>query len=240
MIRALTIGLLVAVATTSAMAADLIVEQPQAEVAAAAYDWNGAYVGVFGGWASGESTQDIIVNTLPFGIGDATFGIDGWLLGAAAGANFQMDQFVLGVEGDIAWSNVTGQNLVVDDLWQTDVNWLGTLRGRAGFAADSFLFYGTAGLAVGSVHVQNGDTDNGTTFIPGIGYAETDVTAVGYVVGAGVEVAVADNISLKAEYTYTDLGTTDFEAPVTTGGADQEGTVDVNLHSIKVGLNFGF
>lgn len=244
MIRALTLGLLAAVATTSVMAADLIVEEPIAEEALAAYDWNGAYVGAFGGWASGSGDQTITLDTLGFmAPDDAAIDISGGLLGVTAGVNVQMDQFVLGVEGDLAWANVTGQTLLGGggDLWQTDVNWLGSLRGRLGFAADSVLIYATAGVAAGGVHVTNGDTNDGTTFDPVTGFAETDdFASFGYVVGAGVELGVTENISLKAEYNYIDLGETDFTAPLTVAAADEEGTVDVNLHTVKVGLNFSF
>lgn len=245
MIRALTIGLLAATAASSAvMAADLIVEEPIADVAVAASDWTGPYVGIFGGWATGIGDQDITLDSLGFLDDDgAAIDISGGMLGVTAGVNFQADSVVYGIEGDIAWANISGftnpDGDPENDGYETSVDWLGTLRGRLGFAADSFLIYGTAGIAAGHVNVINGDVDLGV-FDPSTGTAEGDVTSFGYVVGVGAELAVAENISVKAEYNFIDLGETDFTAPTSFGGADEEGSVDVNLHTVKIGLNFSF
>ncbi len=141
MIRALMVALLATTVASSAMAADLIVDQPIADAAIAAYDWNGAYVGAFGGWAVGSGDQTVTLDTLTFLTpSSAPIDISGGLIGGTVGVNTQMDQFVIGAEADLAWGNITGQTLQDGfDLWKTDVNWLGSVRGRVGYAADFSL-----------------------------------------------------------------------------------------------------
>jgi opacity protein-like surface antigen len=79
--------------------------------------------------------------------------------------------------------------------WQTDGTWTAQGHGRLGFVADRAVIYGLAGLG------WNSGTGG---FVP---------------VGVGAEFAVADNLSLKAEYNY------------------QWGP---NVHVGKVGFNFHF
>lgn len=240
-----TIALLAAALamTTSAFAADLIVDEPAAVVAAASYDWNGFYAGVNGGFASGIGDQEITFDALGYLDDDfVAVDISGGFIGGTAGFNVQQDDLVFGIEGDLAWANISGftnpDGNPSNDGYETTVNGLATLRGRVGFATDSLLIYGTAGLAAGSVEITNGDlTDN--EFTPGRG-ANGHVTAVGYVVGAGVELGVAENLSIKAEYNYINLGSADFVAPSDEAVTDEEGNVSVNLHVLKLGLNYSF
>ena len=74
------------------------------------------------------------------------------------------NNLLVGLEGDVAWLS--------DDTWQ------GQVHGKLGFAADTFAFYGLAGVGVNSA------TDG---YVP---------------LGVGAEVMLADNLSLKAEYQY--------------------------------------
>lgn len=227
MIRALTIGLLASMAATSVMAADLIVEEDVAvEAMAAAHDWNGAYVGVFGGYGWGDAD---------WGTGwNLTVPLDGWLLGGTVGANFQSDNLVFGVEGDLAWSDIGGVTDCPNPNFDctTDINWLGTLRGRVGFAADAALIYATAGLAIAGV--ENADDDTTNAAPPFV----SSNTYVGWTAGAGVEFAVSDNMTVKAEYLYVDLGEQTITAADMNVGADS--TVGITAHTAKVGLNFAF
>lgn len=225
MIRALALGLLAATAVSSAMAADLIVEEDVAEVAmAAAYDWNGGYVGAFGGYGWGDTTWDGI------GLGQVPFDLTGWIAGVDVGANFQTGSFVLGVEGDVAWTNMGGSAGCPPGLFEcsTDINWLATLRARAGFAADAVLVYATAGVAAADV------TSDSPPFTPDLAF---DSTYFGWTAGAGVEVGVSEQVSLKAEYLYTDLGSqTDTDDILDIGDVE----VPIAFHSVRVGANFHF
>ena len=83
---------------------------------------------------------------------------------------------------------------------------LASIRGRAGVAANNWLFYGTVGWGRGKARV-------GTELDEGPPNAEfRSVTGKGMVYGAGVEWAFWQNWSLRAEYLRYNLrGSTDFD-----------------------------
>jgi outer membrane immunogenic protein len=226
----------------AAHAADLVVSEPAPmAVMPSAHDWSGAYVGVFAGYGTGtvDWTGDYSGNGDGVDV-DGDFTASGWLLGVDAGANMQMDSFVFGVEGDIAWANINGEGDEIDpqnapnaSVPSGSLNWLGTVRGRAGVALDSVLLYGTAGLAFGgaSLSVTNVDDDGDTR--------DEDFNVAGWTAGFGAEMALSDNVSLKAEYLYTDLSSGDIDLGTTDSG-DLTATSDLTLHTFKVGLNYSF
>lgn len=222
MIRAVTIGLLAATAMSSAvMAADLIVEEPVAEVALASYDWNGFYVGAQVGAGWGTFDREV----LPTPGFQNSFDASGWLAGVYAGANFQMDSFVLGIEGDINWTNISGDDAGDGGTLDTaTIDALGSLRARAGLAIDSVLLYVTAGIAAGAVTAEN---DDGPESLTG--------THIGWTAGIGAEVGVTEDIRLRAEYRYYDLGTEEYDfvdvSPAQYG---------VTAQTVTVGLSVAF
>lgn len=227
--------------TLPAVAADLMVTEP-APVVASAYDWSGAYVGAFGGYASGtvDWTGDFYVGPTLADSENGSFDVDGWLLGGTVGVNMQSGAFVFGVEGDLAWANVSGEGEAIDDPGpdasypSMTLDYLGTLRVRAGIAADSVLIYATGGLAAGGGDIT-------ITNLDGLGDDRTEgYTAMGWAAGVGAEFAIAENMSVKAEYLYTSLSTDD----VSFGPADPATDViingDLTAHVVKLGLNYGF
>ncbi|WP_158626059.1 outer membrane protein [Arsenicitalea aurantiaca] len=211
-----------AVMTGSVYAADLYipVEQPYIPEVSAPLNWTGAYVGVHAGYGWGDVDVD----------GFAVDGedIDGWLAGVQAGYNVNLDGVVLGIEGDIAWANISGSYEDAGTTTTATVDWLATIRGRVGFAADAFLIYGTAGVAFAGVDV---DFDGGSTQFPDDSDSNTHT---GWVVGAGIETMVTETISLKAEYLYHDFGSQDYSLNSIPG----EGSL--NVSTAKIGLNFHF
>ena len=100
-------------------------------------DWSGGYIGIQGGVAR----RDLLAR---FGI--SGFELDGSRTGGAAGAllgyNWQHGRFVYGLEGDWNWIGAKATHLANRGQTSTsfDVNWLSTIRGRAGLARDSTLF----------------------------------------------------------------------------------------------------
>jgi outer membrane immunogenic protein len=70
----------------------------------------------------------------------------------------------------------------------------GSARGRVGFAFDRFLPYFTGGLALGDINANRPNFPGGS------------ISNAGWTVGAGLEVGLVSNVSLKAEYLYVDLG----------------------------------
>jgi outer membrane immunogenic protein len=127
-----------------------------------------------------------------------------------------MDNFVVGVEGDIAKTSIDGAT----STNSAKVTSLGTVRARAGVAMDRALVYGTAGYAGGNMKVS---TAQGTS----------TKWENGYAVGAGLEYAFTNNVSAKAEYLYTHLNDKNYGyTNVTTAGS--------NTSAIRSGVNYKF
>ncbi|MFZ5674627.1 MAG: outer membrane protein [Pseudomonadota bacterium] len=215
-----------------------------------AYDWTGAYIGLQAGYAWGEN--DLSANNLESEVvgGDAaaldaatidgddgSFDLDGFVGGAHAGYNWQMDSLVLGVEGDIEYADLNDE---VDILFsdgsgdlagrdEVEVNWLGSLRLRGGFAADRALFYATGGLAVGGAKITSEDEF-------GDKLADESDTKWGWTIGGGVEYAFTDDLSGRIEYRYTDLGKIDVQSEEE--NVDDE--ADLKFHAIRAGLSWHF
>lgn len=170
----------------------------------AGYDWTGVYAGLNAGYAwTDTSGTDIDGWTV---IDGETINADGgaFVGGAQLGYNWQSNSLVGGVETDINYVGGSDTGTTVsapfDNHVESDGGFLGTLRLRAGFAADRFLVYGTGGLAFGDIGTHW--YDNGGTF----GLDTGSNMRVGWAAGAGVEYAVTDSASVKLEYLHFDLG----------------------------------
>ena len=107
----------------------------------------------------------------------------GFAGGVQGGYNWQNGPWVFGLEADI---QATGANDTFAP-WKFSNPWFGTVRGRAGYALNNILFFGTGGLAFGELR--------GETF----GLSETHTNA-GWTVGVGAEVGLTQNWSAKIEY----------------------------------------
>jgi outer membrane immunogenic protein len=203
------------------------------------YNWSGIYVGVNDGWGFGNAKFSIPGNaaaTPPFPAVSGTVTDNGGVAGGTAGVNWQTGGFVFGVEGDWDWSGInTGTTQTICNVTgtcQTGNNWLATLRGRAGYAADRVLFYGTAGGAFANMQtVVNGVTST--------------KDQAGWTAGAGIEWAFADNWTAKVEYLFVDIGsgTVNCVTGVCTaayGGAPIPVSVSLTENLIRAGINFKF
>ncbi len=181
------VGLL-ALAGGSAAAADLPRYYQPGPVYNPIYTWTGFYIGINGGGGWGRSQWD----------GLDTFDVSGGLIGGTVGYNWQFGQALIGAEGDIDWSDIKGTTTVLcPGGCETRNKWLATVRGRLGYTFDRFLPYFTGGLALGDI--------NATLPVPVL--PGGSVSSAGWTVGAGLEVGLVSNVSLKAEYLYVDLGT---------------------------------
>jgi outer membrane immunogenic protein len=233
--KKLTLSLLTGVAvvglTSSAFAADLIIRDDFVERGVVHVDdWTGVYIGGHVGYGWGNVLYtDAEEDDLP-DMDDWT--IDGWLVGGQIGANVQMDALVFGVVGDLAWTNITGDSEEAgDNTITTDINWLGTIRGKLGFAAESLFFYGTAGVAFAGIDHTLTDA-----WIDPPDVFTDSATQFGWVAGIGAEVKVAENVSVFGEALYHDFGARD----VSFDEGDEEANLGVNLTTVKVGVNFHF
>ena len=214
----------------TAMAADAIVyNEPAPAVIANTFSWEGAYAGVNAGYGFGKmKDEDISVKPR------------GFVGGIQAGYNWQFDQIVAGIEADFQGTTMKKSTSVYEDSdylgnVEGKVQWFGTVRGRLGAdIAERTMLYGTAGLAYGKVKVSGQTTGEDLAGDPvTIGFNESK-TRAGWTAGAGVEHAFTDNVTLKTEYLYTDLG------KVKLGGSLEDSKVKTNFHTVRVGVNYKF
>jgi outer membrane immunogenic protein len=205
-------------ASGGAMAADLGPYQPynpppEPEAVYQPAIWDGAYIGVNGGygWSNAGPTEP-----------------DGGFGGGQIGYNWQRDRIVFGLEGDIQGGDISGAAYTFGgDTAHTETNWFATVRGRLGVASGPWLLYATGGLAVA-------DVDNRVNLVGSPSFHDSD-TLTGYAVGGGLEWKFAQNWSAKAEYLYLGLGDS------TLRNSDGD-TFKINndVQTVRVGLNYHF
>jgi outer membrane immunogenic protein len=220
-------------AAFAAHAADLSVKAP---IAPSAYSWTGSYGGLAGGYGWGHSDQTdpgipVIPRLVP---ADGSYPMRGGLLGGTLGYNWQQRSWVLGLEGDFSWADITGHSDLCGPLMVTPhpcgskLDALGTFRGRAGIAvgaAGNWLLYATGGLAVGHIHGWDVLTP-----------ASGDVWRAGWTVGAGVETTLAPNWTAKLEYLYVDFG----NAQVFNVVPGVSESVGLSANILRAGINYRF
>jgi outer membrane immunogenic protein len=120
--------------------------------------------------------------------------------------------------------------------YQNKLPWFGTFRGRIGFTpAERWLVYATGGLAYGEVTTVE-------SLAVGAGAVTLSSSAfrLGWTLGTGIEVAIANGWTVKAEYLYIDFGTiSDLLigiAPITPIGTRSHVTDNI----VRIGFNYGF
>ena len=180
--------------------------------------WSGFYIGINGGGAWGDSKWSSI----------GTFDMSGAMVGGTVGYNWQFGSpWVLGLEGDVDWTNIDGSsNAICAAGCKTSNSWLATVRGRIGYAFDRFLPYITGGLAVGDIKASQP------------GFAGGKDTNAGWTAGGGFEFVIAGNWSAKAEYLYVDLGK--FNCGLACGNGFNPDNVSFSTHLVRGGVNFRF
>lgn len=215
-----------------AHAADLIIEQPPVEVAPAAVDWSGPYVGLHVGFGKGQignrsEVEPQLAGFATFAIGEDEAGYDlsGWLAGAQVGGYAQFGSFVLGLQGDVSWSDLNGIYSFNGNPGNPDdtatIDWLASLTARGGVAFDSVLLYGLAGIAM-----AGGSSD----FFGDV----QDLNFTGFTVGVGAALKLDDNWSVFGEYAYSGFGDIDVTYEEFTS------TYDLDISTFKVGVNYAF
>jgi outer membrane immunogenic protein len=92
-----------------AAAADMPTKAP-AYAPVAMYNWTGFYVGgqAGGGWSSSQTTIVQGGTNFPAGYVNNTINANGFLGGGYAGFNYQINQFVIGIDGDYSWADLSG------------------------------------------------------------------------------------------------------------------------------------
>ncbi|UZE50041.1 outer membrane protein [Rhodopseudomonas sp. P2A-2r] len=217
----------------------------KAPALAAAYDWSGFYLGVNAGVGVG---RDLTRLSIPARSSEQThlspFGAIG---GIQAGYNWQIKNWVLGLEADIQGAGQQDDACLfvcsATNRVQLDrkLDWFGTVRGRIGYTTGPVLGYFTGGFAYGNVKTSIVETATPATFgglAPAVstGTFVNEQVRTGYAIGSGVEAALGGNWTGKLEYLYLDLGSR-------TGSytfATVPHTVDTNYRDniFRAGLNY--
>jgi outer membrane immunogenic protein len=225
--------------TTAASAADLPSRYAPAPAfgAVPVFTWSGFYVGAQVGYAWGGDETRIFNGafdvTPMLSVGGTDYDVDGFLGGVHGGYNYQLGSFVGGVEGDLEAAGIDGNRqwgVIGDyDAAKTEVNFQGSLRARLGFAFDRMLAYGTAGLAFANIE---------NTYTTVTGAASTvrkfDDTQWGWTLGAGVEYALTNNVTARAEYRYTQFD--NYRHGFDGRSVQQE----PDFHTLRMGVSYKF
>jgi len=160
--------------------------------AATAEPFNGPYVGVQGGW----SQNDLGIPSTPQGILNVDRSADAASGGVYTGYDVKVSpNVVLGAEAGLqvgADDSITRDNVTVDPKRSID------LTARAGYLVnDDTLLYARGGYTNTRVRTSVEDA---------AGIRSATANRDGWLVGGGVEHALSDNVSARAEYRYSDLG----------------------------------
>jgi outer membrane immunogenic protein len=248
--KRLLIGAAVAaLVATPVLAADMAVKAPTPQ----AYDWEGLYIGGNVGWLGiegvGLSGTPADSDTLAFlgpcsaaGACPTSFGsanANSVTGGGQFGFNWQIRNWVVGLEADIQASSANASSTVAanapgfapysatQSIKETE---FGTVRARAGMlVTPTLLAYATGGFAWAQ-------TQEAMTFgFPSLsetGWLGRGSTAVGGTVGAGLEWALGNKWSVAGEYLYARLGATSlvFQTAPLGAGCTPGGTPSCQLN----------
>jgi outer membrane immunogenic protein len=244
--KRLIFGMIAALAfTASAMAADNFPYSKVPAYGPASYDWTGFYLGAHAGYGTG-TIQDV---NNP---GAAKQSPEGGFGGLQAGYNYQLGRVVVGVEADASFGDISkswgGANQFDPYYGKDGENYFGTVRGRIGYAFDRFLPYFTGGFAWGNQQHGFGCDANRVTSTTGCQkkkggsafYVNADDLATGYTIGGGLEYALYRNWSIKAEYLYTDYGTSKINMVDPNYPTKSLRDFSDKFHTVKIGANYKF
>jgi outer membrane immunogenic protein len=208
---------------------------------ALAGNWTGFYIGAHVGGAFGDVDWTNVSDTtnLNYTTGDTlNHSPDGVLGGAQLGFDWQVANWVFGVE--VAGSGLDFDETLpsplgpAEELSAVDIQWALTAAARVGIAWENSLFYVKGGYAGAEIETLNSDYTGPVTVVT------TEETHNGFVVGAGIEHQVGENVSVGLEYNYLDFGNQDHSGVGTPGGEGLVNDVDAQLHTVTARLNYHF
>jgi outer membrane immunogenic protein len=178
-----------------------------------------------------------------------------WLAGAHAGYNWQQGAAVFGFETDLQATHLNSTMsgglthsppiipLPASDFASTTalIEYYGTVRGRLGWSAGQWMFFGTAGAAYGNVELSSTFSTLGLRT-----FSQTSEQKIGWVVGAGFEYLLRPNLMLSLGYQYVDLGrigisstTTGISGPSSVT-LSQAATVHAQFQTVMAGMSWRF
>jgi outer membrane immunogenic protein len=218
-----------------------------------AFTWTGPYIGaqIGYGWGSGSYNAAGFdpVNQISFNAssGGTPSGVAG---GAHVGYQYQINQWVIGVEGSVDGSSLSSAAVAVLPAFggsiltaDTSLDVAGTIRGKLGITWDRVLIYGTGGAAFGGFSTNLTLTSfaaGGTPFILAGGNASNN--RVGWTAGGGLQYAVTDNWWVFVEYRYTNFGSVSANIlpAALPAGAFVNGSRQIRENQVQAGFSYRF
>lgn len=212
----------------AAHAADAVPMPVKARPLVEAFDWTGVYFGGHVGYARGR-VNNTLSDPAPVSSSSSYGALYG---GLHAGTNYRFPSgWLIGLEADLSFPNYLGADDVVwsrttaaGDVTE-QMDYIGTVRARAGHTFGRWLVYGTGGFAF---------THGRFTQTPGVGDDSNKLVRYrfGWAAGAGAEMAIAPLWTARLEYLYTRFGDTNVLFP---SGTQYQSAID--LHTVRVGLS---
>ena len=184
-----------------------------------AYDWSGFYIGgvIGGAWSRTDSSDPglgLIGRLVNVPVIQTT-NSSGFIGGIEGGDRYQFGKLVIGWEADWVWGNQNSTSTttfgpvfapaILTRAIGANTKWQGTATSTVGIAHDRWLIYGKAGVAWQKTDFTDNWAIVGIPLFAGTG-STSDSSQIGWTVGTGIEWAIWNNWSIKAEYDYLDFG----------------------------------
>ncbi|MGE0024227.1 MAG: outer membrane protein [Hyphomicrobium sp.] len=186
-------------------------------------DWHGFYIGGHVGASWGETGNSWRNNVTPW-TPDGDISYDNVSSGLHLGHLWQQDWLAVGIEGDVTWASLKGDDSQFAGLVNAiEMNTVGTIRARAGVVQGPSLFYATGGIAFGDLEKK--DLTLGAS-------ASNDL--VGWTIGGGYEHAFIGGWRGRIEYQYVDFGS------AVSGLSYDHRADDLDIQSLRAGVSYGF
>ncbi|HEY1978810.1 MAG TPA: outer membrane beta-barrel protein [Xanthobacteraceae bacterium] len=212
------------------------------------YSWTGFYIGGEAGWswATQQITHVTGATAFPAGSVDTPLDQNGPLGGIYAGYNYQMSQFLAGIDGDIMTTDMTGTGRDVSPvngdaaLHSDQINWIATATGRVGYFSNNWLLFAKAGWAWAPFGESNILRTHGGGLV---NTSTSSATRNGWTAGAGLEWGFAAHWSAKLEYDYIGFATANYLSMVTSAAgavSAETRSATSSLSMLKAGVGFRF
>jgi outer membrane immunogenic protein len=221
-----------------AHAADISVPRaynPPVLLPPAIYDWTGFYFG--GHVGAGLLKDSVSAAAAPAGSALLTTGTNvgpvGLIGGAQLGINYEFAPVVVGAEASWTSSAISGSAndaaVGATERFTSNPTWIATATGRAGYAANDWLFYAKGGGAVMRVDYE----ENPLTGVVGTSQS-IGANRKGFTVGGGIEYGLTESLSAKLEYDFFDFGSQIYNFNLTPVA------INSRLETLTFGLNYRF
>lgn len=205
----------------------------------AAYNWSGFYAGLHGGWSWADiDWTHIRPDTDAFS--PVSSDPSGYVFGGHLGLQQQFGNFVAGLEASIAYSDLEDTAQFPRSSISThseDIRTLYTLAGKLGYAMDRWLVYARGGYAWAQLDLQANRIPPNP--FPAL-ISKSDGYADGWLLGAGIENAITDNVIVGLQYDYLSLDDADRPNVSTETSVRHHRGIDLDLQVLTARVSYKF